>query len=66
VLAPGSDPELAFEFMLGRVEYMIHAKNHRREDPSALQDDWLLLQQAYDLLQPAQPMGGLSIIAARR
>ncbi len=66
VLAPGSDPELAFEFMLGRVECMIHAKNHGREDPSALQDDWLLLQQAYDRLQPAQPAGGLSVIAARR
>jgi hypothetical protein len=50
VMAPESDPELAFELMLGRVGYVLRAKNHMRETMEEFQQDWKLLEQTRDRL----------------
>ncbi|HEY6412448.1 MAG TPA: hypothetical protein VIX42_02095 [Edaphobacter sp.] len=46
LMAAESDPELAFQLMLGRVGYMLHAKNHLRETMEEFRKDWSLLEQA--------------------
>ena len=51
VLAPQSDPELAFALLLGRVSYVLLAKDHFRESLPEFQKDWALLQQAQALLR---------------
>jgi hypothetical protein len=50
VMSADSDPELAFQLMLGRVGYVLRAKNHRRETMEELQQDWVLLEQTRDRL----------------
>jgi hypothetical protein len=45
-----SDPELAFQLMLGRVGYVLRAKNHMRETMEEFQQDWVLLEQTRDRL----------------
>ncbi len=46
VLAPGSDPELALQLMLGRVQYVLRAKDRFRESMPEFRLDWALLDQA--------------------
>jgi hypothetical protein len=46
LMAAESDPELAFQLMLGRVGYVLHAKNHLRETMEEFRKDWALLEQA--------------------
>lgn len=46
VLADGSDSTLAFQLMLGRVGYALHAKNHIRETMPEFREDWTLMEQA--------------------
>lgn len=50
VMAEESDPELAFQLMLGRVGYVLRAKNHLRETMEEFQKDWVLLEQTRDRL----------------
>ncbi len=50
VMAAESDPELAFELMLGRVGYVLRAKNHLRETMEELKKDWVLLEETRDRL----------------
>ena len=50
VMAAASDPELAFQLMLGRVGYVLRAKNHMRETMEEFQKDWVLLEQTRDRL----------------
>jgi hypothetical protein len=45
LMAAESDPELAFQLMLGRVGYVLHAKNHLRETMEEFRKDWALLEQ---------------------
>ncbi|HMH15939.1 MAG TPA: hypothetical protein VK578_22765 [Edaphobacter sp.] len=52
LMAAESDPELAFQLMLGRVGYMLHAKNHMRETMEEFRKDWALLEQARNRLLP--------------
>lgn len=54
VLAPGSDPVLAYQLMLGRVAYMLSAKNHMREDLEMFRADWSLLRQAHNRVNAEQ------------
>ncbi|RRA47923.1 hypothetical protein [Acidipila sp. EB88] len=61
ILAPGSDPELAFTLMLGRVSYALLARDHFRETMPEFQQDWVLLQQCFAAL-PTHP--GLNVAAA--
>ena len=50
LMAPESDPELAFQLMLGRVGYMLRAKKHMRETMEEFRKDWSLLEQSRDRL----------------
>jgi hypothetical protein len=50
LMAPESDPELAFQLMLVRVGYVLRAKNHRRETMEEFRKDWSLLEQSRDRL----------------
>ena len=50
VMSADSDPELAFQLMLGRVGYVLRAKNHMRETMEEFQQDWVLLEQTRDRL----------------
>ena len=46
VMAAGSDTGLAFQIMLGRVEYALKAKNHLRETIPEFRADWALMEAA--------------------
>ena len=46
LMAVESDPELAFQLMLGRVGYVLRAKNHQRETMEEFRKDWSLLEEA--------------------
>ena len=50
LLAAESDPELAFQLMLGRVGYVLHAKNHFRETMEEFRKDWSLLEETRNRL----------------
>jgi hypothetical protein len=50
LLAAESDPELAFQLMLGRVGYVLHAKNHLRETMEEFRKDWSLLEETRNRL----------------
>ena len=65
LLAPGSDPSLAFQLMLARVAYALRARNHMRETLEEFHQDWSLLEQARDLVA-AQAHGNLSAQAEGR
>lgn len=50
LMAAESDPELAFQLMLGRVGYVLHAKNHLRETMEEFRKDWSLLEETRNRL----------------
>lgn len=50
LLAVESDPELAFQLMLGRVGYVLRSKNHLRETMEEFRKDWSLLEEARNRL----------------
>jgi hypothetical protein len=50
LLAAESDPELAFQLMLGRIGYVLHAKNHLRETMEEFRKDWSLLEETRNRL----------------
>ena len=49
-MAAESDPELAFQLMLGRVGYVLRGKNHMRETMEEFRKDWSLLEEARNRL----------------
>jgi hypothetical protein len=51
LLAPESDPQLAFQLMLHRIDYALNAKDHQRETMPELLQDWSLLEQTQSHLQ---------------
>jgi hypothetical protein len=46
LMAVESDPELAFQLMLGRVGYVLRVKNHLRETMEEFRKDWSLMEEA--------------------
>jgi len=54
VLAPGSDPELAFDLLAWRVGRALHAKPRMRPQIQEFRQDWALLQDAYQKWRPLQ------------
>jgi len=46
IFAPGSDPRLAFELLLARVDHVLKCPKHSRETMLEFKDDWSLLQYA--------------------
>jgi hypothetical protein len=52
LLSLDSDPEAAFQLMLGRIGYVLAAKNHLRETIEEFHQDWSLLEQTQARLQP--------------
>ena len=53
LLSDASDPTLAYQLMLGRVGYALHAKNHSRESLVEFEKDWVLLERSRD--RPPHP-----------
>jgi hypothetical protein len=51
VLSDSSDPSLAYQLMLGRIGYALHAKNHSRETLVEFEKDWTLLEASRDRLR---------------
>jgi hypothetical protein len=46
IFAPGSDPHLAFELLLARVDAALKSPKHRRETMIEFKEDWALLEYA--------------------
>jgi hypothetical protein len=46
IFAPGSNPNLAFELLLARVDHVLKSPKHSRETILEFKDDWALLQYA--------------------
>jgi hypothetical protein len=46
IFAPGSDPHLAFELLLARVDAALKSPKHSRETMIEFKDDWALLEYA--------------------
>jgi hypothetical protein len=47
VLSQGSDPQLAYELLLARAQYVLKSPKHRRETMFEFKQDWTKLQRAY-------------------
>jgi hypothetical protein len=48
ILAPDSDPQLAFALLLARVDQALHSPAHRRESMVEFKEDWAMLEYARD------------------
>jgi len=46
IFAPGSDPHLAFELLLARVDAVLKSPKHSRETMLEFKEDWALLEYA--------------------
>ncbi|HEV2388085.1 MAG TPA: hypothetical protein VGS20_12610 [Candidatus Acidoferrales bacterium] len=46
ILAPGSDPQAAYELLLARIDDVLKSPAHRRETMLEFKKDWALLQRA--------------------
>jgi hypothetical protein len=46
ILAPGSDPQVAYELVLARIDSVLKSPAHRRETMIEFREDWALLQHA--------------------
>jgi hypothetical protein len=44
--SPGSDPQLAYELLLARAQYVLKSPKHRRETMIEFKQDWATLQRA--------------------
>jgi hypothetical protein len=60
ILSSESDPELAFQLMLGRVAYALQAKNRMQETMQEFRQDWSLLEQARIRVQ-SQPIASTQL-----
>jgi hypothetical protein len=47
VLSKGSDPELALNLLMWRIEYVLKAKNRMRPSMQEFRQDWTLFEEAY-------------------
>src|ERR1700742_1423236 len=56
IFAPGSDPHLAFELLLARVDAVIKSPKHSRETMMEFKEDWALLEYARLRLSSARPL----------
>ena len=64
LLSPESDPRLAFQLMLGRVAFELHARDRLRESLPEFKQDWDLLEKAQARLQPTQQAKAATPLAA--
>ncbi len=66
VLQPGSDPQLAYRLMLGRVNFVLHASSGHRESMSDFAEDWSILEKLHDAqLHDAGRLGKNSVATSR-
>jgi len=60
IFAPGSDPHLAFEVLLARVDAILKNPKHSRETMLEFKEDWALLQYAHMRISSAAPLASSS------
>jgi hypothetical protein len=56
IFAPGSDPHLAFELLLARVDAVLKSPKHSRETMMEFKEDWALLEYARMRLSSGRPL----------
>jgi hypothetical protein len=56
IFAPGSDPHLAFELLLARVDAVLKSPKHRRETMLEFKEDWALLDYARMRIASGMPL----------
>jgi hypothetical protein len=56
IFAPGSDPHLAFELLLARVDAILKSPKHRRETMLEFKEDWALLDYARMRIASGMPL----------
>jgi len=56
IFAPGSDPHLAFELLLARVDAVLKSPKHSRETMMEFKEDWALLQYARMRISSGRPL----------
>jgi len=64
IFAPGSDPRLAFELLLARIDHVLKSPKHSRETMLEFKDDWSLLQ--YARVRISAPSSSTRYSATRR
>lgn len=60
IFAPGSDPHLAFELLLARVDAILRSPKHSRETMIEFKEDWALLEYARMRITPSAPLADSS------
>ena len=56
IFAPGSDPHLAFELLLARVDAALKSPKHSRETMIEFKEDWALLEYARMRIASSGPL----------
>jgi len=60
IFAPGSDPHLAFELLLARVDAALKSPKHSRETMLEFKEDWALLEYAHMRIASSAPLADSS------
>src|ERR1700746_16940 len=60
IFAPGSDPHLAFELLLARVDAVLKSPKHSRETMLEFKEDWALLEYARMRISSSAPLADSS------
>ncbi len=60
IFAPGSDPRLAFAFLLARVNQVLKSPKHRRETMLEFREDWARLERARNRVSGTQDLASFS------
>ena len=60
IFAPGSDPHLAFELLLARVDAILRSPKHSRETMIEFKEDWALLEYARMRITSSAPLADSS------
>jgi hypothetical protein len=60
IFAPGSDPHLAFELLLARVDAVLKSPKHSRETMLEFKEDWALLEYARMRIASSAPVADSS------
>jgi len=60
IFAPGSDPHLAFELLLARVDAILKSPKHSRETMIEFKEDWALLEYARLRIASSGPLADSS------
>ncbi len=58
ILAPHSDPQMAFALLLARVDQVLRSPRHRRESMMEFKEDWAMLESAHD--RYSEPAGSVA------